>query len=220
MNPLKFKLLTRMRSYLRWMQMISQSTLLIALRNRIEAVRHSSVYSDLDRVALLGPGGGRFRVRGPFFRRKARIDRQVVGRTFLLDEQRFIFFGLDVDIYRMMAAQRFDEITSYRSRLAEQVSKQSEVMAFLTEKELRGENPEQIGATWDPKARGFDLPLVGPVLFERSGLVLGVMKPKSHQKINQPRLPSDPESEEATKLNKEINQGSLSFNRRGKDPVW
>jgi hypothetical protein len=77
-----------------------------------------------------------------------------------------------------------------------------------------------MGAVWDEKERGFHLSLVGPVMFEQSGLVLGVVRPKSRGESGKLKPRSGLEGGEAERLDKEIKQRGLKSRMRWREPIW
>ncbi|NOJ98943.1 hypothetical protein HMI51_39290 [Corallococcus coralloides] len=210
MDPWKFKLITRLEYYLRGLRPLSQASLLIALRNRIEAIFSVAGYEALDRVRLVGSTGRPFRFRGPFYRNKTIVESmqsRAVGRVFYVGGREFMFMGFDVDVYSLVARQRFQEIVDYESKMAAHESNVQSVEAWLEPQDFRDANPESFGAEWEEKRKRYRLRLIGPVIFTRSGRVAGVLNPAADR-----RMPIEPKLLKAgggTLKGKQLNREDL-----------
>ncbi|WP_147445036.1 hypothetical protein [Corallococcus sp. CA053C] len=186
MDPKKFKLLTRLEYYLKELQPLSQASMLIALRNRIEAIFSVSDYERLDQLRLVGATGRPFRFRGPFFRNKTIIATsrgRAIGRVFHLADREFMFVGFDTEVYGLVARQRFREILAYKSGLASNESELYRAEAWLEQRDFGNEDPAAFGAEWIEQKKRFRLQLEGPVMFTQSGRVVGAFNPIGDRKV-------------------------------------
>lgn len=119
-DPRKYKLLARMNYYLRILRPLTTSTLLTALADRIEALGAISDYEALDGVPLQSANQTRFQRHPRLFRNKtvvrlgtATSHEDAFGRAIPLRDARIAYVGIDSDVYRMLASQKFSEVLSY-----------------------------------------------------------------------------------------------------------
>jgi hypothetical protein len=181
--------------YLNGLQVVSQSTMAIALRNRIDALRAVEEYRQLDGVPLVNARGRRFPIKGPFFRNKTVIGGRVVGRVFYVGGREFMYVGFDVEAYRIVARQRFDEITKYRSTMADGSAVTRELVGWLDEEDFGGQRPEDLGAAWDETKKRFRLELRGDVRIGRSGRAVGILEPAPRRREGSLKPQANPDSD-------------------------
>lgn len=183
----KYKLLARMTFYLRLLQPLTSSALLIALADRIEAIYASRDYTSLDGTPLRSANQTTFSRLPALFRNKTVVelnhgkrDGRAFGRAFEVGDEDIAYIGVDSDVYRMLAGQRFTEILEYSSVYRMAAPEPREVEAVLPAGPIRTERM--------PGGRELDqwrrLTAVGPVQVLGSGLTVGTLRKRPNKAVD------------------------------------
>ena len=123
MEPAKYQLLARLYFYSRILRVISRGQLVRALLNRIEVIKISSDYMEFNGLPLLDiyeepivpPPENTSSMWN-----KTIVKDKIVGQMLPISKTGFVYFAIDMDIYRLMIEQNFDAIRKFNSTLGEQ----------------------------------------------------------------------------------------------------
>lgn len=122
-SPQDQQLLHRMDFLSRWISCISpRSSLAIALRGRLEALRRMDRVDELDGLPLVTGTGAEVdvspyqfgQIHSRFFATKSVVSDGPAGGIICATEDGVFFLGLMEDLLHMAVKQRFDEIRAYR----------------------------------------------------------------------------------------------------------
>ncbi len=120
-DPQAFRLLNRLEYYLQHLGLISRFSMLIALRNRLGALRRIGNINILDKESLVRADGGRFFAPaitggGPFIEVEGVIGRVLLdtARTSNNETRPSPFVGFAREIFDVVASQDFARITQWR----------------------------------------------------------------------------------------------------------
>jgi hypothetical protein len=119
-DPGKARLLNRMNYYLRHLALVGQFRMLMALRNRIQAIERLSSYRDLDGVGLTNTGGTLFALPSGFGDPDMHFIGGLVGRILRPTRIRsrvpssLRFVGFSRRIFQVLTEQSYDQLLEWR----------------------------------------------------------------------------------------------------------
>jgi hypothetical protein len=125
-GPARHRLLARLYFYLNNLRMLSDSQLMVALRNRLEVLKVARDYKQFDGMKFRKTSGEPFNIHANSFSTQTVIPQlSVVGRVVPIDAERFLFCGFDIGVFNVIARQDFGTIVEYayspdRSRFREE----------------------------------------------------------------------------------------------------
>ncbi|AKB24519.1 hypothetical protein MSMTP_1050 [Methanosarcina sp. MTP4] len=118
-DPLKFKLLSRLKFYQKNLGMISDSKIITVLNNRIRVIEHSTNFWDFHQLHLINKTGKKLQINSNSFDRKTVVDRDsIVGQVFPISQTLFFFYGFESELFNVMIDQDFNEILNYKKEIA------------------------------------------------------------------------------------------------------
>ena len=128
MDPAKYQLLARLYFYSRILRIISRGQLVRALFNHIEVLKRSGNYIEFDGLPLLDiyekpiipPPENTSSIEN-----KTIVKDKIVGLMFPISRAGFLYYAIDMDVYRLMVKQNFKAIRNFRSTLSEQFTERA-----------------------------------------------------------------------------------------------
>lgn len=123
MDAAKYQLLARLYFYSRIMRVISRGQLVRALLNRIAVLERASNYTEFDKLPLVDIYGEPIAPppeNTSSIWNKTVVKDKIVGQMFPVSKTDFVYYALDMDIYRLMVEQNFEAIRKFSSTLGEQ----------------------------------------------------------------------------------------------------
>ena len=181
-DPAKSRLLARIHYYTRLLTIISAGQVVRALRNRLSVLSISRDYTEFDGTALVDVYGRPIipppENYSPIWNKTVSGDR-MVGHVFPLGSAELAFFGVDMDIFKLMIEQRFRDIVKFESRLRQDMPQellleQAKVdIEYLQRSNIPFDKSRQIRGT-----KKAPVDLWGKAYYDPSGLVFGIFTPR------------------------------------------
>lgn len=123
MDAAKYQLLARLYFYSRILRVISRGQLVRALLNRIAVLKRASNYTEFDKLPLVDIYGEPIAPppeNTSSIWNKTIVKDKIIGQMFPVSKTDFVYYALDIDIYRLMVEQNFEAIRKFSSTLDEQ----------------------------------------------------------------------------------------------------
>lgn len=116
LEPYRYKLLSRLYFYWRNLKFITpNSSVLLALINRINVLKIVRNFSELDGIHFLNRNGSTMEAYPNSFSQKSFIERiNIVGRLYHLKDAYFLFVGFPTYIYDLLISQKFEHINRFK----------------------------------------------------------------------------------------------------------
>ncbi len=172
-DPEKYQLLARLHFYMNNLRTISRSHVVMALRNRIQILEASDKYTDLNKISLVDVYGEELEAPSPSIYNKTYIGEYIAGNMFPISRTEFFYSAFDLDIYRMMVKQNFEEIRAFRSKLIEIWPKRTRVRARVNIGDVKKYEMPLERFTEIPKTNEAFVDLEGDLHIGKSGRVIG-----------------------------------------------
>lgn len=179
-EPRKYQLLARLYFYSNILRVISRGQIIRALFNRINVLKRSSHYTEFDGLPLLDiyeepivpPPENTSSIWN-----KTIIKDRIVGQMFPISKTSFIYFAIDMDIYRLMIEQNFDAIRKFRSTLGEEfIENVTYDNAIIDIRDLQEYGIPHKSYNKSEGINKVIVPLTGNVNYSPSGQVFGYFK--------------------------------------------
>lgn len=180
MDAAKYQLLARLYFYSRILRVISRGQLVRALLNRIEVIKRSGNHLEFDGLPLVDIYGNPI-VPPPennsSIWNKTVVKDKIVGQMFPVSKTDFVYYALDMDIYRLMVEQNFEAIRKFSSTLGEQfIENVTYDNAIVDFRDLREYGiPYKSFEKFD-EAKKAIMTLTGSVNYSPSGQVVGFFR--------------------------------------------
>ena len=145
----------------------------MALRNRIQILEASDRYTDLNKISLVDVYGEELEAPSPSIYNKTYIGEHIAGNMFPISRTEFFYSAFDLDIYRMMVKQNFEEIRAFRSKLIEIWPKRIRVRARVNIGDVKKYEMPLERFTEIPKTNEVFVDLEGDLYIGKSGRVIG-----------------------------------------------
>ena len=117
-DPSKYQLLARLQYYTRLITIISPGQIARALQNRIQVLRRASDYGEFDGLLLVDLYGNPIipppENVSPIWDKTVNKE-TMVGHVFPLSSKEFIYFAVDMNLFKLMINQDFNAIRSFVS---------------------------------------------------------------------------------------------------------
>lgn len=136
-DPKKYQLLARLYFYAEYLRTISRSNLVMALMNRIQDLQLSERYLDFDGIPLLNTYGERLEMPPASIYNKSFVNDKIAGNFFPISRTEFFYSAINLEVYRLIVNQNFDDIRSYKSEPIESPSNLREIEARVNIDDLK-----------------------------------------------------------------------------------
>jgi hypothetical protein len=114
-DPLRARLMNRLKYYLVQFSVFSQAHFLIALSQRINALRFVKDYESLDGVGLVNRYGEPFDMPISLYGKKLFAEHdEIIGDIFPIEDGNYLFCGLSQNAVPLLISQKFQELFDYR----------------------------------------------------------------------------------------------------------
>lgn len=116
-DPYRARLLNRLRYYLIQFNIFSKAHFLISLSERINILRYTESYRNLDNVPLVSRYGEPFKNPVSFnWKKPFNEHSEIIGNIFAISEEVYLFYGLNENIIDTLMSQSYDRILDYREQ--------------------------------------------------------------------------------------------------------
>ena len=138
-DPYLVRLLNRLKYYLTQFNVFSRAHFLISLSERINVLKHTKNYNELDGLPLINQYGEPFEFPVSFdWKKPLRKHDDIIGNIFFVSEKDYLFFGINQNIVNLLIRQDHSAILDYREK-AEMFSVSDEIQ-ISPEQKLEKEN--------------------------------------------------------------------------------
>jgi len=172
-DPKKYQLLARLYFYAEYLRTLSRSNLVMALMNRIQDLQISERYLDFDGIPLLNTYGEKLVVPPASIYNKSLMSDRIAGNFFPISGTEFFYSAINLEVYRLIVNQVFDDIRSYRSESIESSSNLREIRARVNVEDLKRFEIPIEGFEKIPQTNEVWMDLKGKIHINRSGRIIG-----------------------------------------------
>ena len=175
-DPLLYKILSRLYFYWKNLRIISDTDLLLALRNRIQALENVSNYKDFDGLQLLSRNGKPFSISEKNYPTKTMsFNNKILGDVFPLSQTLLFYYAFDFEVLKQIKNQKFTEINNYKSKLPPFL-KNISTKAHIHIDDLKRFKITQDGIDEVKGTKYYIAPIIGSVYNSKSGRSIGYFK--------------------------------------------
>lgn len=176
-DPKKYQLLARLSFYTRLLSIISPGQIVRDMQNRIRVLNKAKDYNEFDGLSLVDIYGKQI-IPPPentsVTWNKTVNKNRMVGHMFPISSSEFIYFAVDMDIYRLIIEQKFTDITKFVSTIDRDFIED----IILDEAKVDISDLNKYEIEYDPKRKidgtnKVSMSLSGSVHYNRSGLIFG-----------------------------------------------